>query len=50
MDGGQHTEYVCRNLLAMKDELFVALLADGVFECATILLASAGEICFNKQN
>jgi benzylsuccinate CoA-transferase BbsF subunit len=29
---GQHTEYVCTQILGMPDEEFVELLADGVFE------------------
>ena len=29
---GEHTELVCRELLGMSDEEFIALLADGVFE------------------
>ncbi len=29
---GEHTEYVCREILKLSDEEFVELLADGVFE------------------
>jgi len=29
---GEHTEFVCREILHMSDEEFVELLADGVFE------------------
>lgn len=29
---GEHTEYVCREILGMSDEEFVALLAEGVLE------------------
>ncbi len=29
---GQHTEYVCREILGMSDEEFVELLVEGVFE------------------
>jgi len=29
---GEHTEYVCREILKLPDEEFVELLADGVFE------------------
>ena len=29
---GEHTELICTELLGMKDEEFVKLMADGVFE------------------
>ena len=29
---GEHTEYVCREILHMSDEEFVSLMSDGVFE------------------
>ena len=29
---GEHTELICTELLGMKDEEFVSLMADGVFE------------------
>ena len=29
---GEHTEYVCTQILGMSDEEFVELLAEGVFE------------------
>jgi benzylsuccinate CoA-transferase BbsF subunit len=29
---GEHTEFVCREILKMSDEEFVQLLSDGVFE------------------
>jgi len=29
---GQHTEYVCREILGMSDEEFIDLLSQGVFE------------------
>ena len=29
---GEHTEFVCREILKMSDEEFVKLLSDGVFE------------------
>ncbi|MDO8567338.1 MAG: hypothetical protein Q7R57_01335 [Dehalococcoidales bacterium] len=29
---GQHTDYVCREILGMSDEEFVTLYADGLFE------------------
>jgi len=29
---GEHTEYVCREILKLSDEEFIELLIDGVFE------------------